>query len=82
MHDEKFGINCRLRSNFLIVSLVKASMSAPHLCKLRTYYLSYRHWPWCNGVNKSPPFRYFLIAKGGTKIIVHLPIAEEFLKLK
>ncbi len=39
-------------------------MNAPHLCK------------WHNGVNKMPPFLHFPIAKGGTKTIAHLPIAE------
>ncbi len=38
--------------------------------------LSYGHWPWRNSVNKTPPFLHFLIAKGGTKTIVHLPITE------
>ena len=33
-------------------------------------------WPWCNGVNKTPPFLHFPIAKGGTKTIAHLLIAE------
>jgi hypothetical protein len=37
---------------------------------------SYRHWPWCNGVNKTPPFLHFPIAKGETRTIAQLPIAE------
>ncbi len=36
---------------------------------------SYRNWPWRNGVNKTPPFIYFPIAKDGTRT-THLPIAE------
>jgi hypothetical protein len=36
---------------------------------------SYRHW--CNVVNKTPPFLYFSIAKGGLKTIAHLPIVVE-----
>jgi hypothetical protein len=34
------------------------------------------HWPWRYGVNKTSPFLHFLTAKGGTKTIAHLPIAE------
>jgi hypothetical protein len=30
------------------------------------------------GINKTPPFLHFPIAKGGTKTIAHLPIAEGF----
>jgi hypothetical protein len=45
-------------------SLVKAAMNAPRIGKLP------------NGVNKKPQFLHFLIAKGGTKTIVHLSIAE------
>jgi hypothetical protein len=32
--------------------------------------------PWGNGVNKTPPFFHFTIAKGGTRTIAHLPISE------
>jgi hypothetical protein len=39
-------------------------MNAPGICKLR------------NGVKKTPPFHHFPIAKGGTKAIAHLSIAE------
>ncbi len=53
---------------FLIViyhsSLVKAAMKAAHICKLR------------NSVKKTPQFLLFSIAKGGTKTIEHLSIAE------
>jgi hypothetical protein len=45
-------------------SLVKATMNAPHICELR------------NGVNKKPQFLHFSTAKGGTKTIAHLSIAE------
>ncbi len=45
-------------------SLVKAAMNAPRICKL------------CSGVNKTLPFLYFPIAKGGKKTIAHLSIAE------
>jgi hypothetical protein len=48
-------------------SLVKAAMNAARVCKLR------------NGVNRTPQFLQFLLfsmAKGGTKTIVHLSIAE------
>jgi hypothetical protein len=38
-------------------SLVKAAMNAECICKLR------------NGVNKTPQFLLFLMAKGGTKTI-------------
>jgi hypothetical protein len=57
--------NCRI--NLFIIhhfSLVKAAMNAPRICKLR------------NDVNKTLPFLYFPIAKGGTKTIAHLSIAE------
>jgi hypothetical protein len=55
---------------------------------LRTFVklrkLSYIHWQWRSGVNKTSPFLHFPIAKGGTKIIEHLPIAEglSFLSFK
>ncbi len=53
---------------FLIViyhsSLVKAAMNAARVCKLR------------NGGNKTPIFLLFSMAKGGTKTIGHLSIAE------
>jgi hypothetical protein len=45
-------------------SLVKAAMNAACVCKLR------------NGVKKTPQFLLFSLAKGGTKTIVHLSIAE------
>ncbi len=69
MHYEKFCINGQLRNKlFLIVihcfSLVKAMINALHICKLR------------NGVNKTPKFLHFSTAKGGTKTIAHLSIAE------
>jgi len=77
---KKFSINCQLRNKlfFIVIfhfSLVKAPMNAPHLCKI-AQRLSYRHWPWRSGVNKTSPFLHFPFAKGGTKIIEHLPIAE------
>jgi hypothetical protein len=49
-------------------------MNAPRLFKI-AQRLSYRHW--CNVVNKTPPFLYFSIAKGGTDTIAHLPIVVE-----
>jgi hypothetical protein len=66
---KKFGINSQLWNKlFLIVihrfSLVKAAMNAPHICEL------------CNGFNKTAQFLLFSIAKGGTKTIGHLSIAE------
>ncbi len=39
-------------------------MNAPRICKMR------------NGVNKMPQFLLFSGAKGGTKTIAHLSIAE------
>jgi hypothetical protein len=49
---KKFGINCQLGNKlFMIVIhrflLVKATMNAPHICKLR------------NGVNRTPQFLLF-----------------------
>jgi hypothetical protein len=53
---------------FLIViyhsSLVKGAMNAAHVCKLR------------NHVKKTPQFLLFSQAKGGTKTMAHLSIAE------
>jgi hypothetical protein len=68
---KKFGINGQLRNKlfFIVIyhfSLVKAAMNAPCICKL------------CNGVNKTPHFLIFSIAKGGTKTIAHLSIAEVY----
>jgi hypothetical protein len=45
-------------------SLVKAAMNAVRVCKLR------------NGLNKMPQFLLFSMAKGRTKTITHLSIAE------
>ncbi len=66
---KKFGINGQMRNKlFLIIiyrfSSVKAAMNAVRICKLR------------NGLNKTPQFLLFLIAKGRTKTIAHLSIAE------
>jgi hypothetical protein len=66
---KKFGINGQMQNKlFLIIiyrfSLVKAAMTHVRVCKLR------------NGVNKTPQFFLFSIAKGGTKTIAHLSIAE------
>jgi hypothetical protein len=69
--------NCRktfFDCHLSFFSLVKAAMNAPRLFKI-AQRLSYRHW--CNVVNKTPPFLYFSIAKGGTKTIAHLPIVVE-----
>jgi hypothetical protein len=51
------------------VFAMNAPQSAPLLVAER---LSYRHWQWRNGVNKTPPFVHFTIAKGGKKTIAHL----------
>jgi hypothetical protein len=66
---KKIIINCQIRNKpFLIVvyhsSLVKAAMNAVRICKLR------------NGVSKTPQFLLFSMAKGRTKTIAHLSIAE------
>ena len=66
---KKIIINGPMRNkHFLIVvyhsSLVKATMNAARVCKLR------------NGVNKMLQILLFLMAKGGTKTIAHLSIAE------
>jgi hypothetical protein len=73
MRYEIIIINGQMRNKpFLIViygaSLAKAAMNAAHVCKLR------------NGVNKMPQFLLFSMAKGGTKTIVQLSIAEESLE--
>ncbi len=44
-------------------SLVKDAMKAARVCKL-------------SGVNKTPQYLLFSMAKGGTKIIAHLSIVE------
>jgi hypothetical protein len=66
---KKTFINGQMRKKpFLIViyysSLVKAAMNAARVCKLR------------NGVNKTPQFLLFSMAKGETMTIAHLSIAE------
>ena len=60
MRYEKIIISGQMRNKpFLIViyrfSLVKATMNAARVCKLRS------------GVNKTPQFLLFSMAKGGTK---------------
>jgi hypothetical protein len=57
MRYEKIIINCQMQNKpFLIViyhsSLVKAAMNAARVCKMR------------NGVNKTPQFLLFSMAKG------------------
>jgi len=58
----------RRNKHFLIViyhsALVKGAMNAARVCKMRT------------GVKKTPIFLLFSQAKGGTKTIAHLSIAE------
>jgi hypothetical protein len=66
---KKIIINGQMRNKpFLIViyhsSLVKAAMNAARVCKLH------------NGVKKTPQFLLFSLAKGGTKTIAHLSVAE------
>ena len=66
---KKIIINGQMRNtNFLIViyhsTLVKGAINAARICKLRT------------GVKKTPQFLLFSQAKGGTKTIAHLSIAE------
>ncbi len=66
---KKFCFNCQMRNEpFLFViyhsSLVNGAMNAARVCKLR------------NGVKKRLKFLIFSQAKGGTKTIAHLSIAE------
>jgi hypothetical protein len=66
MRYEKIIINGHMRNkHFFIViycsSLVKAAMNAARVCQLR---------------NAMPQFLLFPLAKGGTKTIAHLSIAE------
>jgi hypothetical protein len=66
---KKFCFNCQMRNEpFLIAiynsSLVKGAMNGVRFCKLR------------NGVKKMPQFLLFSQARGGTKTIAHLSIAE------
>jgi hypothetical protein len=66
---KKFSFNGQMQNEpFLIViyhsSLVKGAMNAARVCKLR------------NCVKKTSQFLLFSQAKGGTKTIAHLSIAE------
>jgi hypothetical protein len=66
---KKFDITGQLRNKLFLIfiyrfSLVKAALNAAHICKLR------------NGVKKTRQFLLFLIAKGRTKTIADLSIAE------
>jgi hypothetical protein len=66
---KKIITNCQMRNkHFLIViyhsSLVKATMNASRVCKLR------------NGMKKTHQFLLISQAKDGTKTIAHLSIAE------
>ncbi len=65
----KFIINGQMRNKlFLIViyhsSLVNVALNAARVCKL------------CNGVKKTTQFLLISLAKGGTKTIANLSIAE------
>jgi hypothetical protein len=69
MRYEKFRFQWQMPNEpFLIViyhsSLVKGAMKAARVCKLR------------NGVKKTPEFLLFSQAKGGTKTVAPLSIAE------
>ncbi len=58
---------CGINIFFIVIyhsSLVKATMNAARVCKLR------------NGVKKTPQFLLFSQAKGGTKTLAHLSIAQ------
>jgi hypothetical protein len=66
---KKFCFNCQMRIEpFLIAiyhsTLVKGAMNATRVCKLST------------SVKKTPQFLLFSQAKGGTKTIAHMSIAE------
>ena len=66
---KKITSNGQMRNKYFFIviyhsSLVKAAMNAARVCKLH------------KGVNKMPQFLLFSMAKGGTKTIVHLSIAE------
>jgi hypothetical protein len=69
MRYEKFNSNCQMWNEpFVSViyhySLVKGAMNTASICKLR------------NDVKKTHKFLLFSLAKGGTKTIAHLSIAE------
>jgi hypothetical protein len=66
---KKFNFNGQMRNEpfFIVIyhsSLVKGAMNAVRVCKLR------------NGVQRTTQFLLFSQAKGGTKTIAHLSIAE------
>ncbi len=66
---KKFCFNGQMRNEpfFIVIhhsTMVKGAMNAARVCKLRT------------GVKKTPVFLFFSQAKGGTKTIAHLSIAE------
>ena len=67
---KKIIINGQMRNKPVLIfiyhsSLVKVARNAACVCKLR------------NGVSKTPQFLLFSMAKGGTKTIAHLSIAED-----
>ncbi len=69
MRYEKVCFNGQMRNEPLLIviyhsTLVKGAMNAARICKLRT------------GAKKTPLFLLFSQAKGGTKTIAHLSIAE------
>ncbi len=69
MRYEKALFFCQMQNEpFLIVIyhslLVRSAMNAARVCKLR------------NDVKKTPQFLLFSLAKGGTKTIAHLSVAE------
>jgi hypothetical protein len=66
---KKIIISCQMRKKpfFIVIyrsSMVKAAVNAACICKLH------------NGVKKSPQYLLFSMAKGGTKTIAHLSIAD------
>ncbi len=66
---KKFCFNGQMRNNPFLIdiyhsTLVKGAMNAARVCKLRT------------GVKITPQFLLFSQAKGGTKTIARLSIAE------
>jgi hypothetical protein len=70
MHGEKTWFQLPIADSAFFDHLLsfftcKAAVNALRLYMKIAQRLSYQHWPWCKGGNKTPPFLHFPKAEQG-----------------